>query len=293
MDAWKGRLTRRIETYMKKRFPQPDLLTREQRIELRRKWIPETQHKIVSLFDKQLERLRGPEFVRKAIRNHVMGVVEDQVKLLEKPTDFTSGHHRVRQFSEMLAGEIVGAAMGIFTNALPNDFSVWSPDIRVTVEPGGHVSYDVGGYFNPFTSVELVPGSEYGNQGDPPAEGALTRRTPTQVAESTAEAAADTLRTVGLRSGSTSLRVPAGPGRLTITVSAGGAGAGATMARRQVLARGTSTSSKAGWRAMKLKATRHLKRAGKRPRATITAVYTAPNAAPSTHRVVARVKRLR
>jgi Divergent InlB B-repeat domain len=296
MDAWKGRLARRIETYMKKRFPQPDLLTRDQRIELRRKWIPETQHKIVSQFDKQLERLRGPQFLRRAIRSHVMGVVQDQVKLLENPTDFTSGHHRVRQFSEILAGELVGAAMGIFTNALPNDFSVWSPEIRVTVEPGGHVSYDVGGYSNPFTSIELVPGSEYGNQGDPPPEEPLTQtqRTPTQVAETVVASAAEILRTVGLRSGSTSLRVPAGPGRLTITVSAGGGGgAGASIARRRLLARGTFTSTKAGWREMKLKATRHLKRAGKRPRATITAVYTAPSAAPSTQRAVARVKRLR
>lgn len=44
MDAWQRRLARRIETYMKEHFPQPNLLTRKQRIELRRRWVPEMQH---------------------------------------------------------------------------------------------------------------------------------------------------------------------------------------------------------------------------------------------------------
>lgn len=71
------------------------------------------------MFDKQLERLRGPEFLRKAIRNYVMGVVDDQLKLLERPVDFSSGHHRVRDFSQTLAAHILDTANGSSTTRCP------------------------------------------------------------------------------------------------------------------------------------------------------------------------------
>lgn len=289
-DKLEGWLTPRIERVLRKHGDVPDLFDRELRKVLRQEWIPKLKRKVITRFDRVLEAMPGPEFLRKRLAEHVLEAVNAKLDGLDAAADYTSGQNSIKRSSSWYAAEFVGKLQELFTGLLPNDFSIWSPDVRVTVYAGGGAAYDPGGFVNPFVSVELVPGSERTTEGTVPAP---SPRAPREVADDATSVAAELLKRVGLFLGATGMRVPAEAGTLSMTVYAAGGGGTASAAARTVLARGRSTSSKPGWRTLRLKGTRALRRAGSRPRVTIVTRFTATSGRRSTKRLTARVRRAR
>lgn len=173
-------------------------------------------------------------------------------------------------FADLTADEVGSAIFNRLTAALvgftlPNDFSVWSPELQIGVAADGTVIYtDLTTFINPLLDISLL-------QDD-------VRRF-RNVAHSIAAEAAGGLNTHRFARGKPSVsRIPGEAGKVTVLIGQIGGSRARTSRRRakRILAKGSVRFNRSGWKALKLRPTRlgkHAFRRRKRQRLSITTVF--------------------